>query len=1414
MNAQQSGKYELLDKIAEEFAERFRRGEHPALHEYTERYPELADDIRELFPAMVEIERVEAGGAAPSVPLRQVADYRIIREIGRGGMGVVYEAEQASLGRRVALKVLSIHNHGDAKSLERFKREARAAARLHHTNIVPVFEVGQDGEHCYYAMQYIQGQGLDQIVHELRQLRSASRHPAPSKGEPHADGKQDAGDGEHGPDDSRAADLAESLLTGRFVAHDVTAATVLAGPPPPLPAEPAEAGVTTSAVLPGQTELSSVESNHRHYFESIARIGRQTASALAHAHERGIIHRDVKPSNLLLDAGGTVWITDFGLAKTEEDALTRTGDILGTIRYMSPERFNGKCDPRADIYALGMTLYELLALRPAFECRDRMTLISQISADEPERLRKIDPRIPLDLETIVLKAVAKDPERRYQTANEMGQDLRRFLEGEPIKARRTSLLGRARLWSRRHPALAGLYVMLLLFGIGSAAAAVSLFGLYHKSELNRQEKEAAEERAIEDLYNSYVAQANASRFSRQVGQRLDTLEAVRKAADLVRERGMPKERLNDLRNLAISALALPDLRTLKTWERPPGDSSSWAIDDQSRLYARWQPDEGIALCRLESDEIIAKLQDGRDLRFSPGGRFLVAIGNNQFRAWDISGMEPRLVHKGVEFGFAFHPNGRHLLMGSRDGSLWFYDLEAPNQKPTLLVTLQPPIGSGLAFDPTGARLAVIRGGKAQILDAGTGKVLTPIPLDKATETPAWHPSGNYLALVSPEGHDAVIHVWDLKRRKKTATLKGCRGTVIHAAFTPDGDRILTQGWENMVRLWDWRTGRQILQTPAGCNLEFTPGGQFLTRDEAGVHLSELAPGREYRTFVAQSAVGNDVEHHVPRVHPEGRIFAATMSDCIRLFDLETGDELARVPQTKFYPAFQANGALLTNGDRGLLRWPIHEAEPGNRQLGPPEVLDVRSGVDMATDKNGDVIGQAMGNGALLVRPGKGTAFLGPHGGAQHVAISPDGSLAATGINGGEEGVKVWDTKTRRLVKHFHVGSRTGGAFSPDGSGLAVGGSLGCRMVKVGTWETLFTGLWGNVCFSPDGAIMATESTRQGLTRLVDMQTGRELARLEGPSRTWGISEFTPDGTKLLICDNYEKCINVWDLRAIREQLAKMDLDWEAPEYPKADTTPKSPYRVTVVPGNLFVDPRRTVGLAGVRLALNPFDIEAYIERGRGYARLSDSKKAIADYSMALAILPADHPIRGELLFRRSTNYAALGDPAKRVADLLEFAALDMPFPVELQSEAARQCNELAWLTYLIGSKQQRDPKKGLTLALKATKLDPECWELLNTLGVAYYRNGDYAKAVETLQRSLDQSREMAAAFDLFFLAMCRHRLGDAKKAQEEYDEAVRWFNEHRGKLPYPDSERELTEFQAEAKAVLAEPVGEPKGITP
>jgi serine/threonine protein kinase/WD40 repeat protein/tetratricopeptide (TPR) repeat protein len=510
--------YDRFDQLAQEFAERYRRGERPSVQEYVDRLPDMADEIREKFPALVEWVEGDAHDEAlhppPAVPrLKQVGDFRILREVGRGGMGVVYEAEQISLGRRVALKVLPGHVVGDRKAQERFRREAKAAARLHHTNIVPVFEVGREGNVAFYAMQFIQGQGLDQVIAELGRIRGLDGKPAghdraASGGAATAVGLETAS-ATAGFRNHKLELVAESLLSGRLgtegldsPAGAARAATDAAGTDGFEPAATAGGSawnlgwhlaelsqapsVSSSSVLPGRTAVSLIESSGRRvpFFRSVAQIGRQAAQGLAYAHSRGIIHRDIKPSNLLLDTAGVVWITDFGLAKAEDDSLTATGDILGTLRYMAPCRFRGEGDARADIYALGLTLYELLTLKPAFDSSDRLKLIERIKSEEPPRPRSLDGRIPRDLETIVLKATDKDPAQRYATAESMSEDLRRFLDDEPIQARQASAAERYWRWARRNPVIATLGGVLtaglVLVTIGSLIVARHMSNLAEK----------------------------------------------------------------------------------------------------------------------------------------------------------------------------------------------------------------------------------------------------------------------------------------------------------------------------------------------------------------------------------------------------------------------------------------------------------------------------------------------------------------------------------------------------------------------------------------------------------------------------------------------------------------------------------------------------------------------------------------------------------------------------------------------------------------------------------------------------------------------------------------------------------------------------------------------------------------------
>lgn len=454
-----------VDELAAEFIERHREGESPSIAEYEQRFPDLAEEIRELFPTIVKLEGLKhhlsgssSGQAGVGLPgLSRLGDFRIVRELGRGGMGVVYEAEQESLRRRVALKVLGANIASSPKLLARFRREAESAARLHHTNIVPVFGVGEEHGVFFYAMQYIEGAPLSSIIQELR----ISKEPLSVTQIVERCGPSSPETGEH---PSLSETIADPTTT------DEEASPLLAR------VEMGDGSGTPQVVV---TPNPTVDANDRAANEpasfidcrEAARMAGDLAGALHFAHLHGVLHRDVKPSNILVDRDGTVWITDFGLAKHDESGdLTRTGDVIGTLRYMSPEQLQGETDIRSDVYSLGLTLHELLAGQPAFDDNLKATLIQRKTAQPPPPLRSLNNRIPRDLETIVQKACTPLPADRYQTALELAEDLQRFVDERPIRARRLPALARTWRWMRRNPVVSSLSLLAatLLFAVGVA----------------------------------------------------------------------------------------------------------------------------------------------------------------------------------------------------------------------------------------------------------------------------------------------------------------------------------------------------------------------------------------------------------------------------------------------------------------------------------------------------------------------------------------------------------------------------------------------------------------------------------------------------------------------------------------------------------------------------------------------------------------------------------------------------------------------------------------------------------------------------------------------------------------------------------------------------------------------------------
>jgi len=468
-----------VELLAEEFAERMRAGELPDVEAYCRRLPEHSQLLRAVLSTVLATERVSghhqavarAESAAATVVMPQTAgDFQLLREIGRGGMGIVYEALQKSLKRRVALKVVNQFIASSEKQLRRFRREAESAARLHHSNIVPVYGFGEDQGLQFYAMQLIEGSTLAEVLDVLRELDPVSFETAPS------------------PDVRaiRAQAAARRLLSAKTLpSHspsagqgDLTAELAASSPMSSNPDQtvlataPANTGgdFQLTQSLPAAAEaMHAARSAERvakgpgitlppEYFRHIARLTAAAANGLHYAHGQGILHRDIKPANLLLDPDGTIRIADFGLARAIEPAAqTQTGEIVGTLRYMAPEQLRGQADQRTDVYALGLTLQELLTLQPP-----GIPLMSAGGHRETVSLRSLRPEVPRDLETIVQKACSAEPERRYQTAADLEADLLRFLEDRPILARPAGLAERVWRWSRRNPQLATLSAATLL----------------------------------------------------------------------------------------------------------------------------------------------------------------------------------------------------------------------------------------------------------------------------------------------------------------------------------------------------------------------------------------------------------------------------------------------------------------------------------------------------------------------------------------------------------------------------------------------------------------------------------------------------------------------------------------------------------------------------------------------------------------------------------------------------------------------------------------------------------------------------------------------------------------------------------------------------------------------------------------
>jgi serine/threonine protein kinase/WD40 repeat protein len=1379
-----------VDELAEEYLNRRRRGERPSPAEYASRYPELAARILKLFPALEFIEGLKPAADDHSGPandwgtgrepvaadgrLERLGDFTLLRELGRGGMGIVYEAEHESLKNRVALKVMHPRFRSDRAYVRRFETEARSAAKLHHTNIVPVFDYGEQDGVCYYAMQCIVGVGLERVLEDVRRLRVDDN------------GDTAANCGATG--DGRAviavtvplSAISRGLLTGRFASAPTADAIDRATAPPtivlhaqtppsvpsasgPGPALSAADGSTSTGSFAGQPESI--------YFREVARLGAQVADALDYAHRQGVVHRDIKPSNLLLDTQGNVWVTDFGLAKlVENEDLSRSQDLVGTLRFMAPERLQGVTNPQGDVYSLGAALYELLTLKPAFPETDHARLIERITHQPPVSLRQHDRRIPRDLETLVQKALAKDPKDRFGRAADLGDELRRYLESRPIRSRPVGPVERLWRWCRRSPGLAaasiGAAVLTIILLIGSTIAAWTF------REQDRKTRE--------NLFASLTAQARATRLSREVGQRFDSLLALDQAARLARELKLPPERLDSVRDEAIACLALPDMRkTGRAIPIPPGVLLG-AFDPTMRRYALRFRNGTIDVKNVDDDQGVARFHARGDreinvFTFSPDGRYLATtqVPGFAFTVWDIDRRAVVLDDPGPVAGAAakFSPDSRRLAVARADGTFVIYDL--PGGRPRR--SWRGPAPGDPVFSPDGKQLAIIYDEKNpawRVFDEETGQLVREIPLPSYFLGPVWSSDGATLAAACG---DSKIYLYDVATGVRKATLEGSIQSGIHVAFHPGNTLLASNGWEHRLRLWDAVAGRQVLSlagTPlTGC--EFSQDGRIVIAHDDKLTTYEVHPAQEYRSF--SHASDPPLNLMKVSIRRDGRLLAVGTDRGVVLWDLGSGRELAFLSiGTAWHLLFEASGDLLTTGAIGMWRWPV-QLDSGRDQfrIGPPRQLPfARANLGLAEDLSGRIVALANYVRAEVQISGRLT-HVGPLDDCRSVAVSPDGQWLATGSYG-RNGAQVWRIGDDVPAAQLAVEGLVEVVFSPDGKRLMTSPSP-CRLwtFTAGTWRSERQIAGEGLCFSPDGHHLLIRHANKVLV-LIETETGRPVARLEGPELPDVIcATFSPDGSRLVVTTRPGPAVHVWELRSIRRQLATMGLDWDAPAYSNEDRAalPLPPCQVELGPlardvEHFIESPATLTERYTARLKNDPNDAEAYHHRGHALSQLRRNSEAINDFTAAIRLRPNDAHLRETL---------------------------------------ALSCNNRAW-ALVTGPASNRDPEPALRLALRAVELAPQEFLYFNTLGVAQYRACQYTQATATLKRSLAASGGETGAFDLFFLAMAHHPQGHRERAHAYFNRAVDWLGQQKS---LPDQyTKELAVFRIEAEAVLAGPPGE------
>ena len=1268
---------------------------------------------------------------------KRIGPYKLLQQIGEGGMGVVYMAEQTEpVKRRVALKIIK-PGMDTRQVVARFEAERQALAMMDHPCIARVLDGGQtESGRPYFVMELVHGLAVTDYCDQRR-------------------------------------------LTPR---------------------------------------------ERLKLFVPICQ-------AVQHAHQKGIIHRDLKPSNVLVavyDGQPVPKIIDFGVAKatsqalTEKTLFTHFGQMVGTPEYMSPEQTETNrqdIDTRSDIYSLGVVLYELLTGEPPF---DRQRLRSSAFNDMLRIIREEEPPLPSqrlstsaqlassaanrrtepqrlnalvrgELDWIVMKAIDKDRNRRYDSAGDLAEDVQHYLNEETVEACPPSAVYRFRKFARRNRNLilaVGAITATLLVGtavsIWLAIWATSAEGRAHNrliaERVAHDATQEAKQVALHRLFDSYLAHAQASRLSGRPGQRLASLEAVRKAAPLIPQLNLDQEAVKSLRNEAIAAMGLFDLEQQAQIPLPARDR--WVSFDQTfERFASSDPEGGIGIWRVADGKRISHIPEsivpsrqGFYRRFTPNGRYLVGVGQPPLGwVWDLEQGEIvqrfKVSNSGV-LRSSFRTAGDLLAYIQPDDSVLLRRLSDNTTLHSLATQAR-----AIALSEDGAYLAVasLQRTNIEIWDCQTGLLIRVINFALANEI-GWHPDGKHLACA--RDGDMDIHVLDIESGDTCAVLSGHRSEGLELYFNHDGSLLMSSGWDETGRLWNALGNRELVQT-VGSHGHFAGKRDALAlTDSDEATIWRICPSQECRTLFPGDP-SRELLFSSADFWWGGLVLAAARDDGIRIWNLQTGRQLAFAPIGKTSTVLfqESTGSLISRGPSGVFRWPITvSADLNSWCIGPPHLLldrtdeRMQSEMDLAQSLDGSCIAATRDDAKAVVIDPNNLArrfVLSDHQVIESLSVSPDGRWIASRDH---QQLRIWNAWNGEIVQSFPVDFGAESiAFDPRGKWLAMNQSSRIQLVDTSTWnldrEFPIRGVTRKgLCWSPDGRLIAVP--RRNIVTLLDASTGELLAQLESPNEPENVQaiRFSSGGQLAIV---YRTAIEVWDWPLVRKRLAEMGLDLDIPSQ-RSPTYQKVPQQVEFDMDTLAPPDRR----------------EKFLEQARLYAARSEWPLAAEQYNLAFDTKTTNVEHLSEI----AGGLLLAGEPKKYRQ------ACELLFSEHRQTDDDRVAYLLA-RTATLDDNLYQDPEAHRLAELAVNSIPSASW-YLHTLGMVYYREGRYVEAVKYFEDSAERNWEANVA-NWIALAMAHHHLGHDEQSQQRWLQANKWLESPKALHPHDRVAVKLLHDEAE-----------------